>query len=126
MTRLRDLAMLARLTRDSHGFLSAPISAARAVKVVQEQLKDRERRFLEVARETIYAHPESPYRELLREAGCAFDDLKDLVAREGLEGALSALAAAGVYVTFDEFKGRRQAVRGSRRFQFADVDFDNP
>ena len=126
MTRLRDLAMLARLTRDSHGFLSAPISAARAVKVVQEQLKDRERRFLEVARETIYAHPESPYRELLREAGCTFDDLKDLVAREGLEGALSALAAAGVYVTFDEFKGRRQAVRGSRRFQFADVDFDNP
>jgi hypothetical protein len=126
MTTLDHLAMAARLARDSHGFLGAPIGLPQAVQVVQDQLRDREGRFLAIVRETIYACPRSPYLALLREAGCTFDDVKDLVAREGLEGALSALAAAGVYVTFDEFKGRRQAVRGSRRFQFTDADFDNP
>jgi hypothetical protein len=126
MTRLEHLAMIARLACDSHGFLSAPIRLPQAVQAVQEQLRDREGRFLAVVRKTILAYPQSPYRALLGEAGCTFGDLKDLVAREGLEGALSALAAAGVYVTFDEFKGRRPAVRGSRRFQFTDADFDNP
>jgi hypothetical protein len=32
----------------------------------------------------------------------------------------------GVYVTFDEFKGRRRAVRGSTTFDFQQGDFDNP
>jgi hypothetical protein len=32
----------------------------------------------------------------------------------------------GVYVTFDEFKGRRNAVRGSTTFDFHQSDFDNP
>lgn len=48
------------------------------------------------------------------------------MASEGLEGALSRLAGTGVYVTFDEFKGRGEAVRGSQRFAFAEKDFDNP
>lgn len=52
--------------------------------------------------------------------------MERLVGEHGLEGALSHLAASGVYVTFDEFKGRREAVRGSARFAFAEADFDNP
>jgi hypothetical protein len=118
--------MLARLVRDTRGFLGAPIGLDQAREILREQLRDREGRFLEAVRRTVYAHPRSPYLALLGEAGCTFDDLRELVSREGLEGALSVLAAAGVYVTFDEFKGRRPAVRGSRRFQFTDVDFDTP
>ena len=43
-----------------------------------------------------------------------------------IEGALSALCAAGVYITLEEFKGRTEAVRGSQRFAFAEPDFNNP
>ena len=49
-----------------------------------------------------------------------------MVAGEGIEGALTRLARDGVYVTFDELKGRREIVRGSERFTVADTDFDNP
>jgi hypothetical protein len=63
---------------------------------------------------------------LLRAAGCEAGDLWKLLQLEGLEGTLGRLAREGVYVTFDEFKGRREAVRGSQRFTFAEHDFDNP
>ncbi len=118
--------MLARLVRDTRAFLGTPMGPEQARTILQQQLRDRAGRFLDVARETIFAYPRSPYRALLHEAGCTFDDLRQLVIREGLEGALSALAAAGVYVTFDEFKGRKPAVRGSRRLHFTDADFDSP
>ena len=36
-----------------------------------------------------------------------------LVKQEGLEGALLKLLRAGVYLTVDEYKGRRPAVRGN-------------
>src|SRR5262245_14686901 len=118
--------MLARLVRDTRAFLGTPIELARAAEMMGRQLHDREGRFLEIVGDTIYAHPRSPYGALLREAGCTFDDVRKLVSRDGLEGALSVLAAAGVYVTFDEFKGRKVAIRGSRRFEFTDADFDSP
>jgi hypothetical protein len=56
----------------------------------------------------------NPYRQLLRLAGCEHGDLERLVRQEGLEGALSGLYRAGVYLTVDEQKGRRPAQRGSR------------
>ena len=43
-----------------------------------------------------------------------------------MEGALTALARQGVYVAIDEFKGRRETVRGSLRVTFEPRDFDNP
>lgn len=45
---------------------------------------------------------------------------------KGLEGTLKALRAAGVYVTFEEFKGRKPIVRGSTTIPVAVTDFDNP
>ncbi|MDR7418066.1 MAG: hypothetical protein QN178_04050 [Armatimonadota bacterium] len=123
---LRDAGILARLTRDLPAFLRAPLTYGQAQARSAERLAQREARFLAMAERAIYAHPVSPYLRLLRSAGCDYADLRALVAARGLEGALSHLAASGVYVTFDEFKGRREAVRGSQRFAFRDVDFDNP
>jgi hypothetical protein len=123
---LNDLAMLARLTRDFPGFIRTPITSEQAVEVIQGRLAAREERFLRMAERAIYGHQRSPYHQLLRAAGCEFGDLKALVDKEGLERALSRLVEAGVFVTFDEFKGRKEAVRGSRRFVFAEDDFDNP
>jgi len=123
---LHDFAMLARLTRDFPGFIRTPITSEQAVEIVQGRLATREERFLRMAEPAIYGHRRSPHQQLLRAAGCEFGDLKALVDKEGLEGALSRLVEAGVFVTFDEFKGRKEAVRGSQRFIFVEDDFDNP
>ena len=124
--RLLDLAKLPRLTKAYLRFLTSPITAAQAVEIIRGRLATREERFIQIAGRAIYEHPGNPYLQFLRAAGCEFGDLKALVAKEGLEGALSCLVEAGVYVTFDEFKGRKEAVRGGRRFVFAEKDFDNP
>jgi len=124
--RLLDLAKLPRLTQAYHRFLRTPITAAQAVEIIRGRLATREERFIQIAGRAIYEHPGSPYLQFLRAAGCEFGDLKALVAKEGLEGALSRLVEAGVYVTFDEFKGRKEAVRGGRQFVLAEKDFDNP
>jgi hypothetical protein len=54
---------------------------------------------------------ESPFRRLLAAVGCGRGDLERLVTREGVEGALRVLLSHGVYLSADEFKGRRQTTR---------------
>ena len=118
--------MAARLVRDLPGYLRAPLGFEEAGARIRRQLTERREHFLDVAERAIYRHPRSPYLKLLRHVGCEFGDLRALVQREGIEGALTALAAQGVYVTFDEFKGRREAVRGSARYRFTADEFDTP
>ena len=71
------------------------------------------------SRGTLYGAPAGPYAVLLRRAGCEYGDLARLVARDGAEGALAQLFRAGVYLTVDEFKGRRPVVRGSTSFAWS-------
>ncbi len=118
--------MLGRLGRDMPAFLRAPMTVDQARARVRECLAHRDSRFLDLAERAVYRCPASPYARLLRHAGCEPGDLRTLVARDGVEGALGQLAEQGVYVTFDELKGRAPAVRGSARFDFAQADFDNP
>jgi hypothetical protein len=86
----------------------------------------RDAAFLEKVDRAIFANPVSPYRALLRSAGCEPGDVRRLVEEAGVEGTLERLRDAGVYVTFDEFKGRAPVRRGSQSFTFRDGDFDNP
>ncbi len=118
--------MLTRLTRDLRPFLRQPMELDRARAVVGERLRHRNERFLDLVRRGIYAVPHSPYRRLLRHAGCELGDVEQSVARDGVETTLASLMREGVYVTLEEFKGRRPAVRGSQTFAFSDADFDNP
>ncbi len=74
----------------------------------------------------MFGNPSSPYLALLRLAGCEPGDVTRLLAQDGLEGTLARLRDAGVYLTFDEFKGRREVERGGRRFGFRERDFDMP
>ena len=82
--------------------------------LVAGRLEQRDAAFLEAMRRGVYERPGSPYRALLALAGCEFGDVARLVAQAGVEGALHALYRAGVYLTVDEFKGRRPIVRGGR------------
>jgi hypothetical protein len=123
---LHDVAMVTRLTRDFRAFYDTPITPRQAVETVTRQLATRHDRFLELVEQLIFRNPRSPYLKLLRGAGCELGDIRALVVRDGLEGTLRHLCAAGVYVTVDEFKGRTAIVRGSERFTVAEADFDNP
>src|SRR3989337_2612711 len=53
-------------------------------------------------------------------------DLAALVRQKGLEPTLESLRREGVYLSFEEFKGRVDVVRNGRRYRFAEEDFDNP
>ena len=119
-------AMGVRLGLDLPPFLRRPLSVDAARRQILEGLALREERFLDLVDRTVWRYPRSPYRRLLAHAGCEPGDLRTLVRDEGLDGALGRLADLGVYVTFDEFKGRKEAVRGSAKFWFSDRDFDNP
>ena len=118
--------MLWRLTRDVPGFVRRPLDLEGARRLVCLALDTRQQRFLDLVDRAVYGDERSPYRRLLAHAGCERGDLHALVAAEGVEGALRSLADRGVYVTFDELKGRSPIVRGSTRFAVADRDFDSP
>jgi hypothetical protein len=116
------LGLAARLP----GFLRRVIDFERERERLRRRLRHRAEDFLALARRAIYGYAESPYRALLASIGCEAGDLERIVREEGLEGALGALARRGVYLTVDEFKGRRPVERGSLRLELAPVMFRNP
>ena len=97
-----------------------------AKDIVRRQIESREQRFLRIIERGVYAYPPSPYRALLEIAGCGFGDLQEMVQRKGLETTLRALRESGVFVTFEEFKGRKPIVRHGREIPVQMRDFDNP
>ena len=121
-----DLAKFVRLARDVPPLMARPMTLAQARRIVAARLARREEAFLWLCEHAVFANPRSPYRRLLAAAGCELGDLRALVVRQGLEPALATLLRAGVYLTFDEFKGRRDVVRGSLRMTCAEDEFDNP
>jgi hypothetical protein len=94
-------------------FLRHPITSDEARATLGQRRARRPADFLEFVRRAIYGHGASPYREMLRIVGCEYGDLERLVRHDGVEGALAALYRRGVYLTVDEFKGRRPVIRGS-------------
>jgi hypothetical protein len=100
------------------------VTPSEAVEMMSRSLELRGENFLELARTQIYNRPESPYLRLLALAGCGFADLETQVRRHGLETTLERLAEAGVYVTSDEFKGKKDIVRGGRSFRVSPEAFD--
>jgi len=82
--------------------------------------------FLNIAQRGIYAKPRSPYHLLLQHAGIDFGTFERLVQQTGVEGALERMHDAGVFITLNEFKGRRPLQRGSLVLETTEADFDNP
>src|SRR5208337_970741 len=110
-------AYYANMTLGVYRLLRRPYDAS--MDRLREQVAQRESRFLEIAGGTVLANPRNPYRELFRLAGCTLGDLAAAVKSRGLETTLSKLAAEGVYLSHDEFKGKAPLVRGGRHIPFA-------
>jgi hypothetical protein len=126
MIGLADLVVGARVARRLPSYLRHPIAPDEGRVIVRSRLERREARFLGLVRRTVYQHAASPYRQLLQLAGCQRGDLERLVLREGVEGALQRLFREGVYLTVDEFKGRRPVVRGGTTISAASAQLRNP
>lgn len=110
---LRDeLGAAARFFPRLPSFLRRPITSEEAHATLRRRRERRPEDFLALARRAIYEYAASPYARMLRIAGCEYGDLERLVGHEGVEGALRTLYRLGVFLTVDEYKGRRPAIRG--------------
>jgi hypothetical protein len=110
---LHDIGAGARFVYSFVSTASRPVGLPEAHASLRARFRHREADFLAFVDSAIYRNPDSPYRALLALAGCELGDFQKLVRQDGIEGALGALYRRGVYLTVDEMKGRRPAVRGS-------------
>jgi hypothetical protein len=112
-----DVYGLARFATSLKAFLADPLSVEGAKDSIRKRIALRDRAFLETVEHAVFANPTSPHRKLFRLAGCELRDVAELVRREGLEQALRELTRAGVFTTFEEFKGqaRQSACRSKSR-----------
>ena len=121
-----DLKTYVRLLFQLPGFFGRSFSPEEARAILERRLAEREANFLRVAERGIFGYARSPYLPLFKMAGCGMADLRGMVLSKGLEESLSTLREAGVYITFEEFKGRAPIVRGSLTLPVKARDFDNP
>src|SRR5262245_12527857 len=93
---------------------------------LRHQLAHRDEIFLQTLREAVFADSGSLYSQLFRLARCTPEDFERAVRRDGLEAALEAIRRAGVWVSHDEFKGKRPLVRDGVEIPCDPTRFLNP
>jgi hypothetical protein len=108
--------------------LWAPVTPRQAAASLERRLGRREALFLDKVRVEVFGRGSaaSPYRALFQRAGCAYGDLERLVSEGGVEAALGVLLRQGIYLSVDEFKGRKPIERGSFSLPVAPREFQNP
>jgi len=121
-----DIRMYARFASGLPALFQGRLTIAAARAIVDERMDRREANFLQLVHRSVFAYSKSPYRPLMNAAGCTFSDLQQMTRSHGLEPTLQRLRDAGVFVTFDEFKGRRPIERHGLRYDVAASAFDNP
>ena len=114
---IREIRYYANMTRGFYRLLRSPFN--NNIDILREQLAQRESRFLEIARRTVFANPANPYHAMFRLAGCEWGDLAGSVKSRGLEPTLEQLASEGVYLSHDELKGTTPLVRVGRHISFS-------
>jgi hypothetical protein len=120
------MKMFTRFAWGLRSFLRHTLSLEEAKATVQRRMQERESNFLRLLKRGVFGNPRSPYRALLRLANCDMADIQSMIRDRGLEGTLRALREAGVYIAFEEFKGRTPVVRHGQVIPVQTQDFDNP
>jgi hypothetical protein len=96
------------------------------IAIVEDQWRRRDERFLEMLDRLVWPFPESPHRQLLAHAGVEPGDVAAMVERDGVDPTVTTLAGSGVYVSYEEYRGKVEARRGSAVFSFTPSSFANP
>ena len=120
------VSMYLRFAAELPQFLRSPVPLDRARAALPIRLQERNQRFLSILQCAVFARPYSPYLALMRMAGCEYGDVERMVISDGLEATLGRLAHSGVWLSFDEFKGRQRIVRGSWSLDVESAEFDSP
>ena len=94
-------------------FRRPPLTPADREREIEGRVERRAAELMALLESAVFSRPRSLTAGLLKNAGCEAGDVAALLGREGVEGTLEVLFHAGVYLTLDEFKGRRPVVRGS-------------
>lgn len=110
---VRDARTSIRYARRLPSFVRGRVTTEQAREEIARQLAGRADAFLDVLERGVFAVEGSAYRPLFARAGAELGDVRAMVARDGVEGALEALLEAGVTVSLEEFKQRAD-------------EFDNP
>ena len=101
-------------------------AASLARTSIKKRVETREENFLNFVEKGVFQYSSSPYLNLLGPKHIQFNDLKNWVAKDGIEGSLRRLENEGVYFTVDEFKGKVPVVRNGVEFRCQEGMFDNP
>jgi hypothetical protein len=120
------LKMYGRFTFGLRDFYKNQTSLEQAKIRIRQCIRERDDNFLRVIRTAVFGWPKSPYRWLFKLASCEYADVEKLVSDGGVEHALKQLRAAGIYVGFEEFKGRAPIRRGGDELEVSPADFFNP
>jgi hypothetical protein len=120
-----DLSVGIRFLTALPRFLRTPMSIGEMRATVRDRFRRRERNFLERFAEAMRL-PQSPYAKLMEHAGVTERDVAMQVKADGVDATLLALFNAGIYLTCDEFKGRRAVSRGSLVFTVNPASLINP
>jgi hypothetical protein len=123
---INEIGAYGRFAVGLRRYLKEPATAECGRKLIRQRLHDRDMNFLTLMKRAVYERGGGPYLALLRMAGCEYGDLERMVRSEGIESTLRGLRDAGVYLTIDEFKCRKDVVRGSAAVHCRPRDFDNP
>lgn len=126
MKILEDFRMYGRFAWGLGRFLYSPITLEQARATIQRRMLERENNFLRLLERGVYGYIRSPYLPLLRMADCSLGDIRNMVLTKGVEGTLHELRQAGVYISFEEFKGREPIIRNGQVSPVQPSDFDNP
>ena len=121
-----DLFIAGRFFSHVPFYLHRLLNLDEAAGVLRERFANREAVFLEQLRRAIYGNALSPYRSLLEHVGCTYGDLEDAVKKDGVEATLMDLFRQGIYLSVDEFKGRKAVVRGSKTLEVNPEMLRNP
>jgi hypothetical protein len=126
MSLFNQLAAYWRLGGGLKAFQREPVTLEQSREIVKQGLQNREQNLLAIVKRAIYDNEASPYLKLLEVAGCEYGDFEKMVHSDGIEPALRKICEAGVYISIEEFKGKKEAVRSGKVFRFKESDFDNP
>ncbi|MBN1855621.1 MAG: hypothetical protein JW846_01550 [Dehalococcoidia bacterium] len=126
MSSISQARMYWRFISGLRTFLKEPVTPERSRQLIGQRLESRERNLLTLLKRAVYENRDSPYLRLLSLAGYEYADLERMVHSDGIEPTLRTLRKAGVYATIEEFKGKKDIIRGEKVFRFRQSDFDNP
>ncbi len=126
MSLFSQVRMYWRFAWGLREFLKEPITLEQSRKIIKQRLGNREQHLLAIVKKAIYENEKSPYLKLLRLAGCEYGDFERMVQSDGIEPTLKKLRQEGIYISIDEFKGKKEVTRGGKVFKFKESDFNNP